>query len=114
MLERLPDTPRAIGHRLAHGGPAHLEPARVDAPLLADLHHAIPSPRCTFPPSPPRSRLLRERFRTCLRSPASTRRPIAASFEEAGIRRYGFHGLSYEYLAMALAPLPARAIFAHL
>ena len=35
-------TPRAVGHRLVHGGPDHLEPARVDAALLSSLAGAIP------------------------------------------------------------------------
>jgi acetate kinase len=45
----------------------------------------------------------------------ASRLPIALSLHDAGLRRYGFHGLSYEYIVEKLGPrLGARAIIAHL
>ncbi len=122
---------RAVGHRVVHGGRDFVAPVEVtDAAIealaaltpLAPLHQ----PRCL---SPIRSiRSLRPGltqiacFDTAFHhdlAPPVSRFAIPRRFEEMGIRRYGFHGLSFEYIARRLAEisptLPARrTVVAHL
>ena len=104
-----------VGHRVVHGGPDH------DAPVAHRRRHARhawsatgPCPACTSrtilrrsacdgdPPELAAGRLLRYRLpsRPC-RWPITT--PFRAHFYDEGVRRYGFHGLSYEYVAERLA-----------
>ena len=123
---------RAIGHRVVHGGPDYARPVLIDA---ARARPARPLPgrwrRCTSRTISRRSASRWRSTRPCRRSPASTppstaampRTPTAtpcrARFYDEGVRRYGFHGLSYEYVAERLrevAPEIAggRVIVAHL
>ena len=119
--------PTAIGHRLVHGGPNHCRPERIDAPLLASLRLAVPFAPLHLPaeiraieavaeryPRLPQVACFDTGFHRCL--PAVARHlPLPASLYEQGIRRYGFHGLSYEYVVSSLGPtLGRRAIIAHL
>jgi acetate kinase len=119
--------PRVIGHRLVHGGPEHTEPAIVDDALLAGLARAIPFAPLHLPVELSAIAAVRARFGdvpqvVCFDTgfhrtlPEVARRfALPSPWFEAGIRRYGFHGLSFEYLAAALAPAQLRrAIFAHL
>jgi acetate kinase len=69
----------AVAHRVVHGGSRYFEPVRVDAGVLADLKAFIPL-------APLHQPLL----------------PLPHAAWERGLRRYGFHGLSYEYMATAL------------
>ena len=86
---------------------------------------------CTSPTTWRRSARSASDFRICRRSPVSTRRSIAATaprptttpspqrLYEEGVRRYGFHGLSYEYVASRLREIAPdiakrRVIVAHL
>jgi acetate kinase len=122
---------RALGHRLVHGGPKHLAPQAIDAALVADLKECVPLAPNHLPQAidaiqgtqaalvgrpqfacfdtgfhrtlPPRARLL----------------PLPRALLDAGVVRYGFHGLSYEYIVERLRVLdPAqaggRAVIAHL
>lgn len=129
-LQRLLDFIRAhlggdrlvgVGHRVVHGGARHLEPARVDAALLHDLERFIPLAPLHQPHNLAPMRLLLERepglpqvacFDTAFhRSNPELAQMFALphALHEQGIRRYGFHGLSYEYIAAVLPQIDARA-----
>jgi acetate kinase len=122
----------AVGHRVVHGGPGYIKPQRITAELVEDLQRFSP-----FDPEHlPEELLLTEAFHrrypdlpqvACFDTafhhdlPRVTRLlPIPRRYEAAGVRRYGFHGLSYEFLMEELARLgdPAakkgRVILAHL
>lgn len=121
----------AVGHRIVHGGmdfsaPILLEDASIDA--LRDLTPLAPlhQPRCLAPiraisrlrPEMPQIACFDTAFHRSL--PASaTRFAIPRELHDSGIRRYGFHGLSFEFIAGQLhAMLPsrtgARTVVAHL
>lgn len=119
--------PDVVGHRLVHGGPHHCRPQRIDAALLASLRLAVPFAPLHLPaeirgieaiaeyyPRLPQIACFDTGFHSHL--PAVAKRlPIPWALYEQGIRRYGFHGLSYEYVVAALgAQLGRRAIIAHL
>lgn len=121
----------AIGHRIVHGGPAHSQPEYITPALvqaltaltpLAPLHmpHNLEPIEAlhTLRPDLPQVACFDTAFHHdmpfCARSFA-----LPHSYMEAGIRRYGFHGLSYEYIVQRLrqtAPHLAtgRVIAAHL
>lgn len=121
----------AFTHRFAHGGPDFAAPVAitpdVEATLqglcdLAPLHepHNLAMARAVAARRPdlPNIACFDTAFFHDL--PASARRvPIPRAWEAKGVRRYGFHGLSYAYLRPRLeelAPggLPKRTVFAHL
>jgi acetate kinase len=106
-----------VGHRVVHGGLLHSHPVRVDTKLLADLAQFVPLAPLHQPHNLTPIRLMLERspglpqvacFDTAFHR---SNPPIAQMFglpralTEEGVRRYGFHGLSYEYIA---ATLPAH------
>jgi acetate kinase len=122
----------AIGHRVVHGGPHFSAPQRVTAELLNALRTLSP-----FDPEhlPVELELIREFQRRLPKTPqvacfdtafhhdlprVAQLLPIPRRYAEAGMRRYGFHGLSYEFLLGELERLgePAatsgRVILAHL
>lgn len=122
---------QAIAHRVVHGGSRYFEPALVDAKVLADLRSYIPLAPLHQPFAIEAiERLLEERpelpqvacFDTAFhRSIPELEQmlPLSWGAWERGIRRYGFHGLSYEYLSIALAErygdrARGRTIVAHL
>jgi acetate kinase len=121
----------AIGHRVVHGGADHVAPARVTPALLEALEAVVPldplhMPLCLAP--------IREMaasrpglkqvvcFDTAFHHtmpPVARRFALPRALEAAGVRRYGFHGLSYEFIAGVLAQQnggtpPHRVIVAHL
>ena len=121
----------ALGHRVVHGGLHHSRPARVTAELLAELEALVPlaplhEPHNLAPikmamslnPELPQVACFDTAFhRTAPEVEQAFALPY--SFYEEGIRRYGFHGLSYEYITSVLperAPEIAngRIIVAHL
>jgi acetate kinase len=121
----------AVGHRIVHGGRDFVDPVEVtDATIealaaltpLAPLHQ----PRCLSPirsvkslrPGLKQIACFDTAFHHGLAPPVS-RFAIPRRFEEMGIRRYGFHGLSYQFIATRLAEIsPAlagkRTVAAHL
>jgi len=120
-------SPAAVGHRLVHGGPRHQQPERVDASLLESLRAAIPYAPLHLPSELGVIEAVRARYPdlpqvACFDTaffgslPDVARRlPLPRKLHDQGIRRYGFHGLSYEYLVEALGSnARGRAIFAHL
>ncbi len=119
--------PDVVGHRVVHGGPEHTEPVVVDAAFLRSLEALVPMAPLHLPGALAAMRAVSERFPglsqiACFDTafhrtmPLVARRlPIPDELHEAGVRRYGFHGLSYEYVVSALgAKRPSRVVIAHL
>lgn len=104
----------ALGHRVVHGGIRHSRPARVTAALLDELEALVPlaplhEPHNIAPirmvmaiaPDLPQVACFDTAFHRTLPEVAQTFALPYALYDE-GIRRYGFHGLSYEYIASVL------------
>jgi acetate kinase len=123
--------PSAVGHRVVHGGPAHSSPVLVDKTVIADLEKYIPLAPLHQPNNLAVIRAIHERspeipqvacFDTAFHRghpDVADRYAIPEEFHAEGVRRYGFHGLSYEYIASRLpevAPQIAsgRVVVAHL
>ena len=117
----------AIGHRVVHGGMAYSHPVRIDSKVLAGLDTLVPLAPLHQPHALAAIRAVTAVAETpqyaCFDTAFHrTQPPIAQVFAlpraltEAGIRRYGFHGLSYEYIASVLPPEIAagRVVVAHL
>ena len=121
----------AVGHRVVHGGPKYDRPVLVDATVLADLERYTSLAPLHQPNNlaPIRSMLARfpglpqvACFDTAFHrghGALADHYAIPERFYAEGVRRYGFHGLSYEYIASRLpqvAPEIAtgRVIVAHL
>src|ERR1700686_2106754 len=102
------DTPVAVGHRVVHGGPKLREhqiiTPKVVEQLRAATHFApLHIPQALKLIATAQSIFPAEHF------------ALPQCYFDAGIRRYGFHGISYESLVHHFgAKLPERAIFAHL
>ncbi|WOF45015.1 acetate/propionate family kinase [Sphingopyxis indica] len=121
----------AVGHRVVHGGTEFAAPRLVDAALidkldalcpLAPLHqpHNLAAIRAIaeLRPDLPQVACFDTAFHHDMPAVAS-RFALPRTFHEQGIRRYGFHGLSYEYIARRLAEIDpvlasGRVIAAHL
>ncbi len=121
----------AVSHRVVHGGNRYFEPVRVDADILADLKTYIPL-------APLHQPFALEAIEILLRDRPDL--PQVACFDtgfhhgipmveqmfalpwnawQRGLRRYGFHGLSYDYMSVALQErygdaARGRTIVAHL
>ena len=121
------DAAAAVGHRIVHGGPDLSAPRRVDARLVAALRQLIPLAPLHLPSEIAMIEAVgRERpevpqvvcFDTAFhrRMPESAQRlPLPRSLWDDGVRRYGFHGLSYEYVLWKLGEAASgRLILAHL
>ena len=121
----------AVGHRIVHGGKDFAEPVRLDPATMADLAKLEPLAPLHQPHNLAGVRAVAARhpdlmqvgcFDTAFHrtQPAVARRfALPRDLTEAGIQRYGFHGLSYEYIARILpAHLGPRAegrvVVAHL
>ena len=124
----------AVGHRVVHGGPEFSAPVEIDEPILARLEALAPLAPLHQPASLAPARRIRA-LRPDLRQfacfdtafhrqigPPASRYALPRAFEAEGIRRYGFHGLSYESIAaqlkasgdQAVAGPASRIIVAHL
>ncbi len=136
LLDRLADTPaagalQAVGHRVVHGGAAHRMPAWIDDPLLAQLDALVPLAPLHQPHALHGIRAIAELrpdlpqlacFDTAFHAtrPALEQRLALPAIEPlSGVQSYGFHGLSYEYLAARLPELlgeaaAGRVVLAHL
>jgi acetate kinase len=123
--------PIAVGHRVVHGGPEYDRPVLIDRDVLGHLERYVPLAPLHQPNNlaPIRSILTRMPelpqvacFDTSFHrghGPLADRFAIPEKLHAEGVRRYGFHGLSYEYIAGRLpeaAPEIAagRVIAAHL
>jgi acetate kinase len=121
----------AIGHRIVHGGSQFAAPVRLTHETVDELARLTPmaplhQEACLAPartllslrPDVMQVGCFDTAFHAALEPPVS-RFAIPRSYEEGGIRRYGFHGLSYEFIAGRLREispaLPAkRTVVAHL
>ena len=122
----------AVGHRVVHGGPKYSQPQRITAGMVAELHQFSPFDPEHLPleielieafrqryPALPQVACFDTAFHHTMPRVAQLL-PIPRRYQAAGVRRYGFHGLSYEFLIEELARLgdPAamegRVILAHL
>ena len=122
----------AVGHRVVHGGPKYSKPQQITAEMVDELRQLSPFD----PEHMPEEILLTEAFHrrfpdlpqvACFDTdfhhdlPRVARLlPIPRRYEAQGVRRYGFHGLSYAFLMRELARLDGmeaahgRIILAHL
>ncbi len=110
-----------VGHRVVHGGLEFMAPTRVDAGILGRLERYNPLAPLHQPHNLAAIRLMLERLPgvpevACFDTAFHRTVPEVAQlfalpprFAAAGVRRYGFHGLSYEYVASVLPALDARA-----
>jgi acetate kinase len=111
----------AVGHRIVHGGDRFTAPVRVTAEVLAQLE-ALTSLAPLHQPHnlQPIRYFLAHRadlpqvacFDTAFHAtqdPLERRFALPRSYFDQGVKRYGFHGLSYEYIASRLAEVDPRA-----
>jgi acetate kinase len=127
VIERLAAPPAAVGHRVVHGGPDHDAPARIDPALRQALAGLVPLSPLHLPaelaaidavalrfPDVPQIACFDTAFHRTL--PAVARHlALPSALFDAGVRRYGFHGLSYASITAALpADRVRRAVIAHL
>jgi len=131
LRDELRIDPAAIGHRVVHGGPDYDRPVRVNAEVVARLERYVPLAPLHQPHNLAPIRSILARFPdlpqvACFDTAfhrghggLADRYAIPEQLYAEGVRRYGFHGLSYEYIASLLpsaAPEIAtrRVIVAHL
>jgi acetate kinase len=115
------ETLLAVGHRVVHGGLDYSEPVRIDARVLATLEKFVPLAPLHQPNNLAPIRLLLERNPqlpqvACFDTAFHRGQPEIAqmfalpkSLHDEGVRRFGFHGLSYEYIAARLPEIDPRA-----
>jgi len=111
----------AVGHRVVHGGLDFSEPVRVDPGVLARLEKLVPLAPLHQPHNLAPIRIVLERMPdlpqvACFDTAFHRGQPELAqafalppSITDRGVRRYGFHGLSYEYISSVLPSVDARA-----
>jgi acetate kinase len=121
----------AVGHRVVHGGPDLVEPMLIDGEVLAKLRRLIPLAPLHQPHNIAGIEAAMKAFPSipqvaCFDTAFHRSHPFVSdtfglprSFYDEGVRRYGFHGLSYEFISRKLrsiAPQIARedVIIAHL
>jgi acetate kinase len=126
------DTLTAVGHRVVHGGPSYCDPQRITAELVEELHRISSFDPQHLPAEILLVEAVRRRFPdlaqvACFDTafhrdlPRVARLlPIPRRYEAQGVRRYGFHGLSYAFLMHELTRVAGaqaargRVILAHL
>jgi acetate kinase len=123
--------PIAVGHRVVHGGPKYDRPVLVDANVFAELQRYIPLAPLHQPNNLAPIRSILDRFPqlpqvACFdtafhrgHGALADHYAIPEPLYQQGVRRYGFHGLSYEYIAQRLPHVSAdlaqkRVVVAHL
>ena len=119
--------PLAVGHRIVHGGPHHVAPELVTPALITALRQALPFAPLHLPSAIAAIEAIAARFPelpqvACFDTAfhhtmpeVAARFPVARELWDEGVRRYGFHGLSYEYIVGALGKAArGRVIIAHL
>jgi len=121
------DAVEAVGHRVLHGGPHRQGPARIDTSLLEELRARAPQAPLHLPQELAVIAAVTTRwpgfaqvacFDTAFhrRMPELAQRdPLPRALFDAGLRRYGYHGLSYESVLHTLGEdAEGRVIIAHL
>jgi acetate kinase len=135
LLDRLGDAPgvavAAAGHRVVHGGERFAAPCLIDAEVEAGIETLVPLARLHNPHNLAAIRAVRAAWPdlpqvACFDTGFhATQPPLATTFalpeavRRKGVRRYGFHGISYESVALRLSALAGarafgRVIVAHL
>ena len=111
----------AVGHRVVHGGMDFAAPVRVDGEVVTRLEKLIPLAPLHQPHNLAPIRALLQQapglpqvacFDTAMHRsnpPLAQMFALPKALSEAGVRRYGFHGLSYEYIASVLPRFDERA-----
>jgi len=120
-----------VGHRVVHGGARYAQPVVVTRQVLAELYDLVPLAPLHQPynlaaidtifermPDVPQVACFDTSFHYC-QSPVAKVIPLPSEIRKLGVQRYGFHGLSYEYIASVLAEVApeiatGRVIVAHL
>jgi acetate kinase len=121
----------AVGHRVVHGGTEFAAPVRIDKDVMAKLAGLVPLAPLHQPhnlaaieslaeaaPQIPQVACFDTAFHQS-QSPLAQRFALPRKFTEAGVRRYGFHGLSYEFITSRLDEIApelakSRIVVAHL
>ena len=110
-----------VGHRIVHGGPGYTGPVRLDEGVLKSLRRLVPLAPLHQPHNLSPIALLLERapdlpqvacFDTSFHwtnPDVAQRFALPVELHDAGVRRYGFHGLSYEYVASVLPRFDLKA-----
>jgi acetate kinase len=119
--------PVAVGHRVVHGGPHLREHQRLTPEVRKQLQEAVHFAPLHIPPAlaliDQASKIFSDAthfvcFDTAFHRtlpPLAAQLALPRRYAQAGVIRYGFHGLSYESLVRQLGDeMPARAVFAHL
>lgn len=127
LAQRKHERPAAVGHRVVHGGPYLRTHQRLTPEVRQCLQDAVHFAPLHIPPAlaliDEASTIFSDAqhfacFDTAFHStlpPRAAQLALPRRYVEAGVIRYGFHGLSYESLVTRLgADLPPRAVFAHL
>ena len=117
----------AVGHRVVHGGANHIAPERVTPALIADLERLIPYAPNHMPGAIAGMQAIASRFPNlpqvaCFDTAFHRKMPqvaerfaLPSALYDEGLRRYGFHGISCEYVMHTLGPSrPAKIVIAHL
>jgi acetate kinase len=122
----------AVGHRVVHGGPTYSQPQRITAEMVEELRRLSPFDPEHLPEEIQLTEAFHRRFPdlpqvACFDTAfhhdlprVAQLLPIPRRYEAQGVRRYGFHGLSYAFLMGELARLAGteaahgRVILAHL
>ncbi|WP_163560024.1 acetate/propionate family kinase [Halomonas sp. NO4] len=120
----------AVGHRIVHGGPDYREPLTLNSAGLTRLDALVPLAPLHQPHGLAPVRALREMrpilpqvacFDTAFHAGqprVAQTCPLPRRYAESGVRRYGFHGLSYDYISRVLprevGGATGRTIVAHL
>ncbi|MGH7104055.1 MAG: acetate/propionate family kinase [Acetobacteraceae bacterium] len=122
---------RGVGHRVVHGGGRFTAPVRIDAAVLKELADLVPLAPLhqphnlaviraigTHAPKMPQVASFDTAFHRD-QAPIARAFALPRAWQEAGIRRYGFHGISYEYITTRLREIAPdlasrRLIIAHL
>lgn len=131
LEDRLPAPVVAIGHRVVHGGPDFSAPILIDLGVMAELQALVPLAPLHQPHNLAGITAAAKRFRgvpqvACFDTAFHRTQPFVADtyglppqYHAQGIRRFGFHGLSYEYIAGRIAAedpglAKGRLVVAHL
>jgi acetate kinase len=131
LRERLGTLPTAIGHRVVHGGPDFSEPTAINDAVIERLEKFTPLAPLHQPNNLAPIRAVRARQHELLQVACfdtafhrnhpeiADRYALPEQLYEEGVRRYGFHGLSYEYIAGRLPEIApeiahGRVLVAHL
>jgi acetate kinase len=131
LRDELRISPMAVGHRVVHGGPDYDRPVLIDHGVVSRLERYVALAPLHQPHNLAPIRSLLTNFPTlpqvvCFdtafhrtHGAVADHYAIPHRLHAEGVRRYGFHGLSYEYIAKALAQIApdvakGRVIVAHL